>query len=65
MNILSRDERWIDATRFLLSNKIKIEKKFLIYLNFMLEKKLTEIKDVSWKKFQPLIIVLDKKIRRN
>lgn len=31
----------------------------------MLEKKLTEIKDVSWKKFQPLIIVLDKKIRRN
>lgn len=65
VNILSRDERWIDATRFLLSNKIKIEKKFLIYLNFMLEKKLTEIKDVSWKKFQPLIIVLDKKIRRN
>lgn len=65
VNILSRDERWIDATRFLLSNKIKIEKKFLIYLNFMLEKKLTEIKDVSWKKFQSLIIVLDKKIRRN
>lgn len=31
VNILSRDERWIDATRFFLSNKIKIKKNFNLF----------------------------------